>query len=293
MAFKTGYIALLGKPNTGKSSLVNVLVGEKVSITSPKPQTTRNNILGIRTSNSSQMIFIDTPGIQNGQNALGKFMSKSTSAAKEGVDCLLIVLDANKITDFDKKLIKNNQNADCPVFVVINKMDLTSYEKLYPILAELNSFEHVKQFFVLSALKKMKLEPLLKAIEDVLPEGEAEFDSESYTDRSMRFVASEVVREKCLLLLQEEIPHGIAVEVIKYDDKGKTVNIYADIICDNARHKGIIIGKNGQMLKRIGTYAREDLEKITGQKVNLELYVKVKENWAADRGVLSDLGLDE
>lgn len=293
MAFKTGYIALLGKPNTGKSSLVNALVGEKVSITSPKPQTTRNNILGIRTTATSQMIFIDTPGLQNGQTALGKHMSKSTSSAKEGVDCLLIVLDANKITEFDKRLIRDNYNAECPVFVVINKMDLTSYEKLYPVLSELNAFSFVKKFFVLSALKKMKLEPLLKAIEEVLPEGRAEFDDDFYTDKSMRFIASEVIREKCLLLLQEEIPHGIAIDIIKFEEKDGKANIYADIICDNARHKGIIIGKRGAMLKNIGSYARVDLEKIMRLKINLELYVKVKENWASDRGVLADLGFDD
>lgn len=286
---KSGFIAVIGRPNVGKSTLINALIGEKVAITSPKPQTTRNKILGIKNGEEYQMIFVDTPGIHNGKSKLSEYLKKSTETATSGVDAIMIILDAAKVNSSDYELIEKHKDIDVPVFVTINKVDLSSYEKLYPILAKLNEYKFVKEFLVVSALRKKNLEHIEKALLKILPEGPAFYPRDQYTDKSMRFMASEIIREKALLFLQEEIPHGIAVDITRYKEE-EIVRISADIICESDRHKQIIIGAGGSMLGKIGQSARTEIEKLTDSKVMLDLFVKVKEGWKQDKNMLSDLG---
>lgn len=288
--FKSGFVAVIGKPNVGKSTLINALVGEKVAITSPKPQTTRNKILGIKNGEDYQIVFVDTPGIYNGTSGLAKYLQKSTETAQNDVDAIIILLDATKINNFDFELIEKYRESVIPIFVVINKVDMSSYEKLYPILARMNDFGFVKQFVVISALKKRNLEEIDRAILSVLPEGPAFYPRDQYTDKNFRFMTAEIIREKTLLFLQEEIPHGIAVEIESYKELKTLVKIGASIICESERHKQIIIGSGGAMLKKIGMSARKDIQTLTGQKVMLELFVKVKEGWKQDKNALNELG---
>lgn len=288
--FKSGFVAVIGKPNVGKSTLINALVGEKVAITSPKPQTTRNKILGIKNGEDYQIVFVDTPGIYNGTSGLAKYLQKSTESAQNDVDAIMILLDATKINNFDFELIEKYRESKIPVFVVINKVDVSSYEKLYPVLAKLNNFQFVKQFVVISALKKRNLEEIDRAVLSVLPEGPAYYPRDQYTDKNFRFMTAEIIREKALLFLQEEIPHGIAVEIETYKENKTLVKIGASIICESERHKQIIIGAHGSMLKKIGTSAREDIERLTGEKVLLELFVKVREGWKQDKNALEEFG---
>ncbi len=288
--FKSGFVAVIGKPNVGKSTLINALVGEKVAITSPKPQTTRNKILGIKNGEDYQIVFVDTPGIYNGTSGLAKYLQKSTESAQNDVDAIMILLDATKINNFDFELIEKYRESKIPVFVVVNKVDISSYEKLYPILAKLNDFQFVKQFVVISALKKRNLEEIDRAVLSVLPEGPAYYPRDQYTDKNFRFMTAEIIREKALLFLQEEIPHGIAVEIETYKETKILVKIGASIICESERHKQIIIGSHGSMLKKIGTSAREDIERLTGEKVLLELFVKVREGWKQDKNALEEFG---
>ena len=290
--FKSGFVAVIGKPNVGKSTLINALIGEKVAITSPKPQTTRNKILGIKNGEGYQMVFVDTPGIYNGKSELAKYLQKSTETATAGVDAIIILLDASKVTEIDYKLIEKYENVETPVFVVVNKIDISSYEKLYPILATLNKYRFVKQFITLSALREKNLEELTKALLKVLPEGPEFYPTDQYTDKSLRFMVSEIVREKSLLFLQEEIPHGLAVDIIEFKQGKKLTTISADIICDSERHKQIVIGAKGSMLKKIGSSARAEIEKLVDQSVMLNLFVKVKPDWKENKQVLSDLGYD-
>lgn len=290
--FKSGFIAVIGKPNVGKSTLINALIGEKVAITSPKPQTTRNKILGIKNGEGYQMIFVDTPGIHNGQSALSKYLQKSTETATSGVDAVVVLLDAGKVNNVDYDLIESFKDVDVPLFVVVNKIDIGSYEKLYPILAKLNEYKFVKKFITLSALRRKNLEELEKTILDILPEGPAYYPEDQYTDKNLRFMVSEIVREKALLFLQEEIPHGIAVDIITYKQNKNMVNISADIICESERHKQIIIGAKGSMLKRIGTSARTEIERLVDMPVRLDLFVKVKADWRENKQLLVDLGYD-
>ena len=290
--FKSGFIAVIGKPNVGKSTLINALVGEKVAITSPKPQTTRNKILGILNDKDYQMIFVDTPGLHSGKSELSKYIIKSTEVALDSVDAIVVLLDAGKINVTDYKLIEKQAKSEVPVFVVINKIDISSYEKLYPILAKLNEYKFVKQFITLSALRKRNLDVLKNALLDVLPEGPAYYPVDQYTDKNLRFMAGEIIREKALLFLQEEIPHGIAVEINAYKETKNLVKISADIICESDRHKQIIIGAKGSMLKKIGASARGEIEKQTNAPVMLELFVKVKPGWKKDKNMLSELGYD-
>lgn len=288
--FKSGFVAVIGKPNVGKSTLINALVGEKVAITSPKPQTTRNKILGIKNGEDYQIVFVDTPGIYNGTSGLAKYLQKSTETAQNDVDAIMILLDSTKINTFDYELIEKYKESKIPVFVVINKVDISSYEKLYPILAKLNAYQFVKQFVVISALKKRNLDEIDKAILSVLPEGPAYYPRDQYTDRNFRFMTAEIIREKALIFLQEEIPHGIAVEIESFKENKRITEISATIVCESERHKQIIIGKQGAMLKKIGTSAREEIERLTDEKVMLELYVKVKPGWKQDKKALEELG---
>ena len=288
--FKSGFIAVIGKPNVGKSTLINAVVGEKVAITSPKPQTTRNKILGIKNGQDYQMIFVDTPGIYNGKSELAKFLQKSTETATSGVDAIVLLLDAGKVNSVDYELISKYEKAQVPVFVVVNKIDISSYEKLYPVLAKLNEYKFVKKFITLSALRKRNIDELVNTLLEELPEGPAYYDRDIYTDKNLRFMASEIIREKALLFLQEEIPHGLAVDIILYKENKSNVKISAEIICESDRHKQIIIGKGGLMLKKIGTSAREEIEKLTDSAVMLELFVKVKPGWKENKNLLSELG---
>ncbi len=293
MAFKSGFVAVIGKPNVGKSSLVNRLVGEKVSITSPKAQTTRNRIFGIKNGKDYQIVFVDTPGVQHTQTKLGEYMSQATNSATTDVDAIVIVLDALRVGQEDYKIIEKYQNVKCPVYIVVNKIETTNFEKMYPILDKLNSYKFVKKFITTSAIRGLNVEELEEDLVSELPEGEPFYPVDEYTDKSVRFMCQEIIREKALLFLQEEIPHGIAIEIVTFHDDQNIVKIDANIITESDRHKSIIIGKNGDMLKQIGRAARIDMEKLVGTKIMLDLFVKVRKDWKDDLNALIDLGFNK
>ena len=293
MAFKSGFVAVIGKPNVGKSSLVNKLVGEKVSITSPKAQTTRNRIFGIKNGKDYQIVFVDTPGVQHTQTKLGEYMSQATNSATTDVDAIVIVLDALRIGQEDYKIIEKYQNVKCPVYIVVNKIETTNFEKMYPILDRLNGYKFVKKFITTSAIRGLNIEELEQDLVSVLPESEPFYPVDEYTDKSVRFMCQEIIREKALLFLQEEIPHGIAIDIVTFHDEKDLVKIDANIITESDRHKSIIIGKNGDMLKQIGRAARLDMEKLVGTKVMLDLFVKVRKDWKDDLSALIDLGFNK
>ena len=293
MGFKAGFVAIIGKPNVGKSSLVNELVGEKVSITSPKAQTTRNRIFGIKNTKDYQIVFVDTPGVQHTQTKLGEYMKVATDGATADVDAIVIVLDALRINQEDYKIIEKYKSVKCPVFIVVNKIEVTNFEKMYPILAKLNEFKFIKKFITTSAIRKINIEELENELVKCLPESEPFYPTDEYTDKSVRFMCQEIIREKALLYLQEEIPHGIAVEISSFEEGDNLVKIDANIITENLRHKQIIIGSNGSMLKRIGVSARGDIEKLVSKKVMLNLFVKVKNDWKDDINALIDLGFSK
>lgn len=288
---KSGFVAILGQPNVGKSTLLNAILKEKVSIVSPKPQTTRNKILGIYNDQESQIVFIDTPGIHNSHNKLDEYMNKSISAAKQDVDVLLYVIDGTKkITDQTietlNKYTKNVEN----IILVVNKIDDTTYAKLYPELSKCNALDNIKDIVPVSALKSKNLEELLKVIKSYLKDDVKYFDDDIYTDQSIKFLVGEVIREKALWLLQDELPHGIAVEIVRFKEGEDICEIDADIIIEKSSHKQIVIGKNGSMLKNIGIKSRQDIEKMIDQKVMLKLFVKVREDWRNSASVVKSLG---
>ena len=290
---RCGFVAVVGKPNVGKSSLVNAMVGAKVSITGPKPQTTRNKILGIKTGEDYQIIFIDTPGAIKPRNALGEYMEKSIKTATVGIDALLIVLDATKITEKDFILIDKYKSEKVPIFVCINKTDIGKYEEVYPKLEKLNELKYITEYFSTSAKTGKGVDLLLSKLVNKMPFGEFMFDEDQITDRSLKFLVSEIVREKALLYLQEEIPHGIAVDIPKFEENKRMVTIEAEIIASKLNHKQIIIGKGGEMLKKIGTSARVEVEQLLDKKVNLQLFVKVRENWQDNKLSLREFGYDK
>lgn len=288
--FKSGFVAIIGKPSVGKSTLVNALVGQKIAITSPKPQTTRNKIIGIKNGDGYQIIFVDTPGMHNGESKLSSYLKKSVETATNDVDAILIVLSASNINSLDYDILEKYKNTKTPVFVVINKIDMSSFEKLYPVLSRLNEYSFVKKFITISALKQKNIDEIVSSVLQVLPEGPAYFDESEVTDKSVRFMASEIIREKALLFLKQELPHGIAIDIIKFKEQPKKVDINADIICESDRHKEIIIGSGGAMIKKIGTSARIEIEKLVEKPVNLQLFVKVRADWKQNSNMLADLG---
>ncbi len=290
MNYRSGFVTILGKPNVGKSSILNWFLGEKVSIVSPKPQTTRNNILGILTNEHFQIVFTDTPGIHASNNKLDAYMQKSVSSAKAGSDVILYVLDGTKpIGNADLVAIEQLKSACENIIVVVNKTDATTYERLYPQLGKLNGLSWVKDIIPTSAKDGRNMELLLKTIQKFIPVGEPFYDEDMYTNQTEKFMVSELIREKALWLLQDEIPHGIGVEILKFEE-GDVVSIDADIICEKQTHKQIIIGAKGEMLKDIGTRARLDMEKLLGKKVYLNLFVKVRKDWRNNNYYIHDLG---
>ena len=276
---KAGYVAIVGRTNAGKSTLINKFLGVKLNIVSAKQQTTRNNVLGVLTENGSQIVFIDTPGIHKSQNALDKFMNKSVRSASEGADVVVYLIDGKKpVSDEEidniKKIKEKNEN----LIVAVSKIDLIQKEKLAENLVKLNEIR-ANEIVPISSLKKQNLDVLKKAIVSLLPEGDFIFPEDEITDKSTNFLCAEIVREKVLNFTNQEIPHGVMCEVVSFKEKASIIEISIDIICEKDSHKSIIIGKGGTSLKRIGASARIDMEKLLDKKVMLNLYVKVEKDW--------------
>ncbi len=293
MNFKSGFVAVMGRPNAGKSTLINTLVGEKVSIVSWKPQTTRDKILGIYNDKETQIVFIDTPGLHAPKNNLGKYMMKSARAAVEGVDAVVYIIDGEKgFLDKDKENLKGYLKKGLNTIAVVNKVDHVTKEKVFEILGELNDYKELKAVVPLSALKEKNTDILLDEIKKLLTDTIKYYPEDMFTDKNMRFMVAETIREKTLRLLDKEVPYGIGVEVSAYErrENKDILEIEADIVCEKPAHKPIILGKGGSMIKKIGTYARQDIEKMTGHKVFLKLFVKVKEDWRGNDYVLKELG---
>lgn len=281
--FKSGFVTIIGRTNVGKSSIINSLVGEKVSAIANKPQTTRKNVKAIINRENSQIIIIDTPGIHKPKSKLGNIMVESAIGSIPDVDIVVYVIDAEN-PRVDEATLDKIRQANKKTILVINKIDLINAEKLAKIINEYKEIYDFIAIIPVSVRQNKNVEEIAKEIEKNLKEGPAYYDTEEYTDQTLRQLVEETIREKALKLLQDEVPHGILVETTKMKTRKtknmeKIYDIEATIFCLRESHKGIIIGKQGAMLKRIGTYAREDLEDMLGCKVNLQLWVKVKEDW--------------
>ena len=280
--FKSGFVSIVGRPNVGKSTLMNNVVGEKIAIMSDKPQTTRNTIQAVYTDEEAQVVFLDTPGIHKPKNKLGEFMVKSATDAFKNVDLVLFVVDeSKKIGPGDRKIIDDLKNIKTPVVLVLNKIDQLNEEELFDLMKMYNAEGVFEQIVPISALKGRNINELLKVIKSHLEEGPQYFPDYMITDQPERVLVSELIREKVLHYIHDEVPHGVAVEIerMKSRKDKEIVDISAVIYCERDSHKGIIIGKNGRKLKGIGKSARADIELLLGSKANLQLWVKVKENW--------------
>lgn len=296
--FKSGFVSMLGRTNVGKSSIINALVGEKVAAVANKTQTTRTAIRAIVNRPNSQIIFVDTPGIHKPKSKLGDIMVETAFGASLDVDIILFVVDATstEIGKGDQLILDKIIESKKKCILVINKVDLVDKAQVAKLIALYSSEYDFVSVVPVSVIKHQNLEILLQEIENHLKPGPAYYDTEEYTDQTLRQLAEETVREKALKLLNDEVPHGIYVEIDKMKsrktkDKENIYDISATIYCLRDSHKGIIIGKNGQMLKKIGTYAREDLEKMLDVKVNLQLWVKVREDWQNDTSLLKKFKL--
>lgn len=282
--FKSGFVTIIGRPNVGKSTFLNQVLGRKITITSDKPQTTRNNISGILTTESSQIIFIDTPGIHKPHHKLGEFMTKEAINTLSSVDLILFMIDGNKTFGRgDEYIIEELKRIKVPVLLIVNKADLT--EDIVTLKNSIDRYKNAYPFhgiFSISALRGDNVERLLKDIEDILEEGPKYYPDDQYTDHPERFIISELIREKVLQLTKEEIPHSVMclIDQMEYDDVNpRLINIHASIIVERNSQKGIIIGKGGSMIKEIGTLARKDILHLLGNKVFLDLHCKVVKDW--------------
>jgi GTP-binding protein Era len=294
---KAAFISIVGRPNVGKSSILNALLGRKVAIVSHKPQTTRTRIMGILTKEETQLVFIDTPGLLKPRNRLGEYMVKSVLESVSGVDaCLLVEEAGRKISPSSLELIEKFKQQQIPAVLAINKIDLLPDKSgLMAQIAEFSKLYDFKAVVPVSAVTHSGIGDLADELEKLAQPGEHFFDDDALTDQPERVIAGEIVREKLLRLLSSEVPHGVAVSVDRMaerEDGGGITDIFATIYCEKESHKGIIIGKNGAMLKKVGTYAREDMERFFGCKVNLKLWVKVKEDWRNREAALRALGYD-
>ena len=295
LQFKAGFVTILGETNAGKSTLMNSIIGEHVAIVSPKSQTTRENIQGIYNEENCQIVFVDTPGYHKRANKVDDEMEKHIKNAQQDMEIVLMLIVANKPLVAQYEKLNAKVNAKAKKILLINKIDETKFEKLYPQLAELNSVAKVDEILPISAKEKKNVDVLIDMIKNYLPTFNHEmryYPVDEYTDKNLRHISSEIIREKALLLLDDEIPHGIQVVVTDYKENEKPIQIYADLYCEKENHKAIILGKNGDMIKKISTMARKSIEYIIGEQINLQIYVKVKQNWRNDSKMIAEFGLN-
>lgn len=292
--YKSGFVTLIGRPNVGKSTLMNSLIGQKIAITSNKPQTTRNRIQTVYTSEEGQIVFVDTPGIHKAKNKLGDYMVNVAERTLKEVDVVLwLVEPSNFIGAGEQHIIEQLSKVSTPVILVINKIDTVKKEELLGFIDTYRKEMDFDEIVPVSALKKENTDELIKCIMKYLPYGPAFYDEDTVTDQPQRQIVAEMIREKALRCLDEEIPHGIAVTIEKMKWRGNIVDIEATIICERESHKGIIIGKQGSMLKKIGMNARKDIENMLESKVNIQLWVKVKKDWRDSEFLLKNFGYNQ
>lgn len=290
--FRCGYVAIIGRPNVGKSTLLNQFLGQKISITAHKPQTTRHRVLGIKSSGSAQIIFVDTPGIHvDKKSALNRYMNRAATSSIADVDVVLFMVDELKWVKEDEYVLKKLSQTKAPVILVINKLDnIKNKERLLPHMEKLSAQYPFKQFIPVSARNGDGLDMLENAILELLPESPPFFPLDQVTDRSVRFMAAEFIREKLMRTMGEEVPYALTVEIEKFEELENLIKIHAVIWVSRDSQKGIIIGKQGRQLKSIGEQARKDMEQAFDSKVYLQLWVKVKEGWSDDERALRTLG---
>lgn len=290
---KVGFVSIVGRPNAGKSTLINSIIGSKVAIVSDKAHTTRNNIQGIYNDNDSQIIFIDTPGIHKPMHKLGKYMNSQSYYSIEDTNVILFMVDATeKIGKGDKFILEKLKEVDSNVFLILNKVDRIKKENLFPMIEEYNKLFDFKEIIPISALKKDNIDDLIKTIKKYLDEGERYYSEDYYTDKSINFMVSEIVREKVLNLTHEEVPHAVTCVLEKYEEEKNSIHINVLIIVEREGIKRILVGHSGSMIKEIGIEARKDIEELVGKKVYLELFVKTVNNWREKDKYLTEFGFN-
>ena len=288
---KTGFIAIVGRPNVGKSTLLNAILGEKVAIVSSKPQTTRNKIVGIHTIGDNQYVFLDTPGMHEPKNTLGDYMVKEADTTMRDADAVILVVDASKGPGkIESNVIEFLKKSGTPAILAVNKIDLCNREAIAECLAAYNEQHSFHAFVPIAAKSGKNVKELLAECDPFLTESEFFFPDDIVTDQTERQIAAEIIREKILRSTNKEIPHGTAVVIEEFKDEKTLLRIRAEIFCEKESHKGILVGKKGETLKKIGSYAREELERIFGTKVYLNLWVKVKENWRESANLVGNFG---
>ncbi|SFC62982.1 GTPase Era [Clostridium uliginosum] len=290
--FKSGFVTIVGRPNVGKSTLLNYIMGEKLSIVSSKPQTTRNNIQTILTGENYQIVFVDTPGIHKPKHKLGEYMVNAAKDSTKDVDLVLFLTNPDtEIGKGDKFILESLKDKKCPVYLVLNKIDESSQDRVAKSLEMYSKEYDFKEIIPISAIKGKNVDALIDLMKESMPEGPKYYPDDMITDVPEKFVVSEIVREKALRTLRDEVPHGIAVDIIQMkQNQIGTYHIEVDLICEKDSHKGIIIGKNGQTLKRIGESSRYELERFLKARVNIKIWVKVRKEWRDNQNLLKELG---
>ncbi len=292
MSFKSGFVSVIGRPNVGKSTLLNALTGQKIAIMSDKPQTTRNTIRGVITTDECQLVLIDTPGIHKPKNKLGEYMVNAASETMKEVDLILFLVEATAPAgNLDISIIEQLKKVKTPVFLILNKVDIVSKDKLFSIIESYSKMMDFNAVIPVSALKNDGTGIIIKEALQYIPEGPKFFSEDTLTDQLEKNIAAEMIREKVLLNLDDEVPHGVGVEVMSFKEREDgLISIQATIYCEKSSHKGIIIGKQGMMLKKIGSAARYEIERLLDTKIFLELWVKVKPDWRNNDNMLKNLG---
>ncbi|MCK5262110.1 MAG: GTPase Era [Gammaproteobacteria bacterium] len=295
IAHRCGYVAIIGRPNVGKSTLLNHILGVKLSITSRKPQTTRHQILGIKTDEHVQTVYIDTPGLHQRRNsAINKYMNRAAASVISDVDVLLFVVQALEWTDEDEAVLQRLKSMSAPVILVINKIDqVNDKEALLPFISDISSKYEFHNVILTAAVKGLSIDQVEQSVVALLPENEAFYSEDQLTNRSMRFLSAEIIREKLVRELGQELPYTSTVSIDKYEDGEDIIRIHATIFVESNGQKNIIIGRKGERMKSIGTKARKDIEEMAGTKVYLNLWVKVREGWSNDEQALRGLGYGE